>query len=271
MADRTALPAGWRRQHHDSVSSTNALAMAAARAGDPGGLWVTAGEQVAGRGRRGRTWVSARGNLHASLLLLDPARPEAAASISYVAGLALHDALTALAGPLAGERFRLKWPNDILCDARKVAGILVEGETLPDKRLAVVIGIGVNCIAHPGLGDALPSGDLASLGLPVDCEPLFYELARRMADGLARWDRGRGFAAIRTEWLGRATGLGRPIRARLYDRVIDGRFDDIDAQGRLILCHADGSREALSAADVFFAPTSPARPDGGGVHVGEPA
>lgn len=256
MADDRALGEGWRRQHHPSVASTNALALQAARQGDPGRLWVTATEQVAGRGRRGRAWLSAAGNLHASLLLIDPAPPEIAASVSYVAGLALHHALSELAGPARAGGFKLKWPNDILYAGRKVAGILVEGEGLVRGRQAVVVGIGVNCLSHPDLGDAYPSGDLASLGVPIDAEPLFTRLAARLAAGLDAWHRGQGFAAIRVDWLRRAVGLGQPVRANLPDRVVDGRFEDIDGQGRLVIRRRDGAQETISAGDVFFGPAA---------------
>src|SRR4029079_991494 len=107
-----ALPDGYRREHHDTLPSTSTAAFAAFRAGDPGNLWVTAEEQTAGRGRRGRQWIGGPdGNLAASLLLVDPAPPESAAPLSFVAALALHGAAVDLAGPAAAERLKLKWPN----------------------------------------------------------------------------------------------------------------------------------------------------------------
>src|SRR5262249_32383687 len=121
-----ALPAapGARLISLDEVGSTNAEAFARARAGERGPLWITARRQTAGRGRRGRGWVSERGNLYASLLLTDPAPPQRAAELSLVAALALHDALAERANVL-GPRLKLKWPNDLLCDGAKLAGILV--------------------------------------------------------------------------------------------------------------------------------------------------
>src|SRR5712671_1720715 len=106
----------------DAVDSTNAEALRRARAGERGPLWIVARQQSAGRGRRGRAWISPPGNLHATLLLADPA-PAAAA-------------------PALAARRALKWPNDMLCAARKIAGILVEGEGTP---VTVAVGIGVNC------------------------------------------------------------------------------------------------------------------------------
>src|SRR5262249_3072957 len=123
----------------DAVGSTNAEAFARARGGERGPLWVAARRQTAGRGRRGRAWVAEPGNLYASRLLTDPAPPQRAAELSLVAALALHDALAERASVL-GPRLALKWPNDVLCDGAKLAGILVEGETLAGGPLAVVIG-----------------------------------------------------------------------------------------------------------------------------------
>jgi len=247
------LPPGYRRQAHQSLPSTNTHALAAARAGDPGGLWVTAAEQTAGRGRRGRTWVGGAGNLAASLLLIDPAPMAIAATISFVAGVALHQAVVDVAGPAVADRLKLKWPNDLLLDRFKVAGIAIEGDSVASGRFAVVIGIGVNCAAHPDGGTIHPASDFAARGLPLDAEALFGGLAGRMAEELARFDRGTNFPAIRTAWLARSAGLGEAIRVNLPERVIDGRFDALDEQGRLVLTRADGGRETVSAGDVFLA------------------
>lgn len=224
-----------------------------ARAGEPGGLWVTAGEQTAGRGRRGRDWTTGGGNLAASLLLIDPAEPALAATVSFVAGVALHQAALDCGGPAIAGRLKLKWPNDLLLDRRKVAGILVEGEKLVSGGFAVVVGIGVNCVSHPESGTTHVAGDFLSQGAPVDAEALFMALSARMAAELEVWDRGRGFAATRDAWLARAEGLGEAIRVNLAGRSIDGRFEALDGDGRLILLRSDGRRETVSAGDLFFA------------------
>lgn len=246
------LPAGFRREAHVALASTNAEAFARARAGKAGPLWITAETQTAGRGRRGRSWASPPGNLFASLLILDPAPPAVAAAVSFAAGVALHQAVVDIAGPPVVDRLALKWPNDLLLDRRKVAGILVEGENLPDGRFAVVVGIGVNCGAHPEIEGAFPATDFAAAGIPVDAEALFGRLAARIAEELTRWDRGAGFAEIRAAWLARAGGLGEPIRVNLPERALEGRFEALDDQGRLVLALPDGRREAIAAGDVYF-------------------
>ena len=246
------LPAGYRRLAFDRLGSTNEEARLKARAGDPGKLWVTTLEQTAGRGRRGRVWRSGKGNHHASLLLVDPAPPEVAATLSFAAGVALHRALTGLAGESAGRRLRLKWPNDLLCDGQKVAGLLVEGEALANGTFAVVTGFGVNCVDHPEIEALYPAGDLAALGIRIDAEQLFLRLAQAFDEEILFWDAGRGFAGTRRRWVERALGFGGPIRVSLPDRTIQGRLDSLDPAGRLIVIATDGQRETISAGDVFF-------------------
>src|SRR5262245_9745242 len=126
--DPRASAAGVRLVAHEVLTSTNTEGLALARAGERGPLWVTAERQSAGRGRRGRSWTSERGNLFASLLLTDPAPAEHWPELSFVAALALHDAVAELAPPLKPQ-LAIKWPNDLLLTRAKFAGILVEGES----------------------------------------------------------------------------------------------------------------------------------------------
>lgn len=252
MAESSPLPNGFRREAHSSLPSTNTAAIEAAAAGASSGLWVTAEEQTAGRGRRGRSWFTGRGNLAASLLLIDPAPPAIAATISFVAGVAVHQSVVDIAGAAIADRLRLKWPNDLLLDRLKVAGIAVEGDRLKSGAFAVVIGVGVNCVTHPDAGTIHPASDFAARGVPLESEALFRRLAVRMAEEIARWERGANFRAVREAWLARSAGLGEPIRVNLAERVIDGRFETLDDDGRLVLIRSDGASETISAGDVFF-------------------
>jgi BirA family biotin operon repressor/biotin-[acetyl-CoA-carboxylase] ligase len=247
--DPSAAVAGVRLISHDTVDSTNAEALAMARAGERGPLWVTAGRQTAGRGRRGRAFVSEPGNLFATLLLTDPSPADRAAELSFVASLALHDAVAEIA-PMLGPRLQLKWPNDVLCGGAKFSGILVEGESGVGRPLATVIGIGVNCADHPA-DLPYPATDLATCGTRVTPAMLFGALSRTMTRRLAEWARGDGFAAIRTAWLERASGLGDLVSIRFPDRTLDGRFEALDAAGRLVLRLADGRIEHVTAGDMF--------------------
>ena len=111
-------------------NSTNEEARRRALAGDPGRLWIVADQQTAGRGRRGRAWMSPRGNLHASALMIDPCPPALAAQLGFVAGVALARAVTDLGAADVG----LKWPNDLMSRGAKCAGILTEGVGLAGGR-----------------------------------------------------------------------------------------------------------------------------------------
>src|SRR3954469_6211786 len=125
--DPRVSAAGVRLVAHATLTSTNAEARALARAGERGPLWVTASRQSAGRGRRGRTWVSEAGNLFASLLLTNPSDAEHWPELSFVAALAIHDSIADVA-PAIRPQVSIKWPNDLLLKGRKFAGILIEGD-----------------------------------------------------------------------------------------------------------------------------------------------
>ena len=238
--------AGVRHIAYEALGSTNAEALARARAGERGPLWITAQSQSAGRGRRGSAWVSPAGNLYATLLLCEPSAPEAAPQLSFVAALALHDAVAACA-PQLGPLLKVKWPNDLLLNGSKLAGILIEGESEP--LFAVAIGIGVNCASHPS-GTAFPATDLKAAGAPVTPARVLAVLSAAMQTRLAQWQSGQGFAGIRADWLERAAGLGQDIRVRLPEREFSGRFEGLDDAGRLLV-DGPGGMTAVTAGEVF--------------------
>jgi BirA family biotin operon repressor/biotin-[acetyl-CoA-carboxylase] ligase len=244
----TASAAGYRLLAYETLPSTNPEALALARRGEEGPIWVTAQQQTAGRGRRGNTWVSPPGNLYATLLLNDPAPAERAPELSFVAALAVYDAILDRAPALA-PLLALKWPNDVLYDGAKLVGILIEGESI-GARLVVAIGIGVNCLHHPRL-TAYPTTDLAAAGADVSAEQLFEALSAGMQRRLAQWRRGEGFDDIRADWLARSADIGRDIRVRLPGRELVGRGEALDDRGRLLLRLADGSLQTIAAGDVF--------------------
>jgi BirA family transcriptional regulator, biotin operon repressor / biotin---[acetyl-CoA-carboxylase] ligase len=245
--DPRAIAAGVRLSAHDAIDSTNAEALRMRRQGERGPIWITAQQQSAGRGRRGRSWASLPGNLHASLLLTDPGPAENWPQLSFVAALAAHDAVVEVA-PAIKPKLALKWPNDLLLSGAKFGGILIEGEGAAENG-AVVIGFGINCAAHPPSAD-YPATDLAAAGASVSAAALFAPLSAKTLGRLAQWNSGEGFATIRADWLARAAGLGEPIRVRAADRELGGRFESIDETGSLVLILADESREIISAGDV---------------------
>jgi len=248
--DPRASAAGVRLVSHELLTSTNTEALDLARNGERGPLWVTAGRQSAGRGRRGRSWTSDAGNLFASLLLTDPAPAEHWPELSFVAALAIHDAVADVA-PAIRPQLAIKWPNDLLIKGEKFAGILTEGEGGEGGNGgAVAIGVGVNCTSHPTDTD-YPATDLATAGASVSAAALFAALSIKMVGRLAQWNRGEHFATIRTDWLSRAAGLGQVIRLQLTDRELGGVFETVDDAGRLMLALPDGDRRAMAAGDVI--------------------
>lgn len=227
------------------TGSTNADLVALARGGAEEGFWLRAERQTGGRGRQGRSWDAPPGNFSGSTLVrLRPADPPAA-SLAFVASVALDEAVAAYL-PDARDRLALKWPNDLLLDGAKLSGILLERA---DD--AVVIGIGVNIEHHPDIpGRATTS--LAAHGAGVTAAAFAETLADSVARWLARW-RSEGLAPVRDRWLARAHPPGTALSAHLPDgERADGLFAGLDATGALILRLASGEQRVIHAGDVFL-------------------
>ena len=252
MSNRPDWPTGVARHALASVDSTNAhgLRLAAELTGP---AWFMAREQTAGRGRRARAWASPAGNFHGTLVMTLAEPPARIALRSFVAALALREAFVAVTG--LPQSFALKWPNDVLLNGAKVAGILLENAGFRDGQSHLAVGFGVNLIAAPGADmlepGALPAVSLlAETGLRVSPEAFLDHLA----PAFAAWQAvllAEGFAPVRAAWLADAARLGSAIRARTLRCVHEGIFDTIDAAGNLVLVTATG-RVSIPAADVFF-------------------
>nr|WP_295889724.1 biotin--[acetyl-CoA-carboxylase] ligase [uncultured Devosia sp.] len=265
-----ARAAGYRLRAYDSIGSTNAEALAAAAAGDPGGVWFVARQQTAGRGRRGRQWINPAGNLAATLLIVPESDPTSAATLGFVAGVSLNRALSAIlphgmvkigidgADAQGGGRIALKWPNDVLADGAKLAGILLEASKLPDGRQAVAIGIGVNVVAAPE-GLPYPATSLVSLGAPRSAEDVFDALSDAWVETFGLWNDGRGIGDVLKHWRASAAGIGAPVAVNQDGGVLRGIFETIDDDGRLIIRADDNRRIAITAGDVHFGATASAR------------
>jgi BirA family biotin operon repressor/biotin-[acetyl-CoA-carboxylase] ligase len=234
-------PEGYALRRYDSIDSTNDEARRLAQAGECGPLWLVAREQTKGKGRRGRIWVSENGNLYATLLTAGA--QSRTGELAFVSGLAAGDTIATFA-PSASVT--LKWPNDVLLNGRKAAGILLEsfGAT-------VAIGIGINLGVYPQ-GTEFPATSIKenAVTAPEPDEALTV-LAGAMSAWYELW-RAKGFAPVREAWLGRASGLGQKIRARLETSEAEGVFDTLDDDGALLLRIAGGSRRRIAAGDVFF-------------------
>lgn len=240
-------PTGYDRQVLSEVDST--MAEAARQAGALAGpKWICALRQTAARGRRGRPWVNPEGNFAATLVLKLQEPPERRALRSFVAALALFDALVAVSGRVDG--LALKWPNDVLLTGGKVAGILLES-----LGAHLAIGVGVNLVTAPEASEVEPGAVppvavLSALGIEVGPEVFLHVLAEAYARHEATF-RTYGFAPIREAWLARAARLGEVVTARMGTREVTGSFETVDAEGRIVL-HSARGREAIAAADIFF-------------------
>ncbi|TFZ56548.1 biotin--[acetyl-CoA-carboxylase] ligase [Methylorubrum sp. Q1] len=283
---QAARSEGHRLHSHERLDSTNSEAMRLAHGGETGPLWVATHRQEAGRGRRGNAWTSPEGNLAASLLMpVAGVAPEMVATLGFVAGVALVEAIRDacrsnpspslqgevrddgaaedLSPPMGGGDARaphglapassaihLKWPNDVLADGKKLAGILLEAETLPGGRRAVVVGFGVNVAATP---DGLPYPAAALAAFSAADAPMLLEfLSERFVEAVRIWNKGRGFSNIRRRWLERAAGVGAPVSVRMAEATLTGIFETIDEGGRLVILAPDGTRRTVTAGEVHF-------------------
>lgn len=242
------LPDFYRLIRYKTIGSTNDEAKRLAQAGAAAGTLVWAEAQRAGRGRRGRPWQSPPGNLYLSLLLRPTGSAAQAAQLGFVAALALGDALEPLVGP--SHTLRFKWPNDVLLDGQKLAGILLESETAAGEGVTfVVIGIGVNLAAAPS-GTEFPATSLAVAGIGNATPGVLLEaFAHHFEPWHRRW-LAEGFAPVRRAWLTRASGLGEEVRVRLERATLVGRFLDLDEEGALLLEGEEGRRR-VAAGEVF--------------------
>lgn len=243
MADHPPIEA------YDELDSTNAEARRRAEGGQGGPVWITAGRQTAGRGRRGRAWSTETGNLAATLLTTTDVPAAEAAQLSFVAALAACDLADTCLGAGAA---RLKWPNDVLVFGRKAVGILVESGARADGGLWLAVGIGVN-LAHAPTDTERPATSFAEhmAGPPPRPVDAIEILAAKFESWRKLWAT-QGFSPIARAWTERAIGLGQRCEARLPNRTLSGVAEGMDEAGALRLRLDDGALERITAGDVFF-------------------
>jgi BirA family biotin operon repressor/biotin-[acetyl-CoA-carboxylase] ligase len=234
----------------NEVGSTNDEAKRLAEAGAEDGTLVWAQSQTRGRGRRDASFVSPPGNLYATLVLRPDCPPMQAAQLSFVAALGVGDALARFVPPLSEIVF--KWPNDVLLNERKVAGILLESSiTAPDRLDWLVVGIGVNLVSAPD-DTAFPATSLRDEGCgAVDVAEALESLCRHFQTWANRW-LDDGFAPVRQAWLRQAKGIGEDISVNLQNESVSCRFVDLDGTGSLVVELPGGERRSITAGEVFF-------------------
>jgi BirA family biotin operon repressor/biotin-[acetyl-CoA-carboxylase] ligase len=235
----------WRLLRFASLPSTQDFCRARAEAGEPSGLAVLADRQTRGRGTHGRSWQSPAGNLSLSVLL----RPaESAATLGHWSLLAGVAAAETLAAHLRGAVSPVcKWPNDILLDGAKAAGMLVEAACAADAVKWLVIGFGVNLAFAPSLPERR-TACVADYVSPPDPGDFAGDLLTR----LDHWTQIRGhhgFALVRERWLCFAPAFGSRVALRQRERTCDGAFAGVDADGRLLLATEAGV-ESFAAGET---------------------
>jgi BirA family biotin operon repressor/biotin-[acetyl-CoA-carboxylase] ligase len=243
------LPPGWTVVAFETIGSTNDEALRRAEAGAPEGTVVVAHRQEGGRGRRGRTWSSPPGNAYSSTIVRPRCPPDRAAQLGFVTSLAVCDA--AFAGLPAGRDVRLKWPNDVLVDGAKIAGILLESAVGAGGLVEhVVIGTGINVAAAPPTGPATyRAASLRDLGDGRDAPVVLQAYLAALSARLAQWR--EGFAGTRADWLARAAWLGETVTVSRGEERIEGRFAGLDDGGGLLLEESGGRTRRVVSGEVF--------------------
>ena len=239
----------------DEVESTLDEARRRASASDEP-CWIVALKQTHGRGRRGREWQAPAGNLSLTGYAFHQGPMAALPQLSFVAALAAHDAAASFCSqPTDLAKLLLKWPNDLLFGGRKLAGLLLESGRGFGGRDWVSVSIGMNLIGAPQAETIdLAAATLAEMGVPPTPNDAAQVFARRFVSRLNIFAE-EGFAAIRAQWLERASGLGQGIVVRLPDQSLTGNFKGLNEDGGLLLQLADGGERVITAGDVFLQPT----------------
>ncbi|MCF6301653.1 MAG: biotin--[acetyl-CoA-carboxylase] ligase [Devosiaceae bacterium] len=245
-----AISAGHSLKSFCSVGSTNQVAAREVADGQADNLWIVAGEQTAGRARRGRSWQTVSGNLAASIALNMDHTVNATHLLGFVAAIAVARTVSTLL-PKQFQEIRVKWPNDVMVGKAKLVGILLEAVSRPDKQRSVIVGMGINITSAP---TDLPyeATYINQYDKSITGAEVFKELTKNWVEVYSLWDYDRGRSAILDQWRQVATGIGKSISVRGADNEVQGTFNSIDEEGRLIIVLANGQKEIITAGDVVF-------------------
>ena len=256
----TTNEVGAALRYEPVVTSTMDVARDAGRAGAAHGLVVLADEQTAGRGRFGRRWVAPAGVNLTFTILVRPALP-VLERLSMIAALAVGDGVA----EATGLRPVFKWPNDVLLNGRKLAGVLIEAEFSGERPTFALVGIGLN--VNQRTADAPEIAEIAvslrdHLGHDVPREPLLAAVL----GSFERWYRAAPDAAVQASWAARLVTLGQDVRVTFAGQAESGRAESVTETGALCLRRADGSLVVLPAGEVTMrvpAPTPNPSPNAG--------
>lgn len=235
---------------YESLDSTNAEAKRLAEGGGAHGAVIWAKHQTAGRGRAGRPWVSEEGNLFVSMLIHPPKDTGPLSQLSFVAAVAVCDAIKGIIpNP---EQVKLKWPNDILVNGRKIGGILLESfQTKGDGLPWVIVGVGINVDSFPS-NVQFPATSLKEEGVElISAKIVLARLIHCFIERYNQWAR-KGFTPIRKSWLEVAYGLKNEMRVSLPQEEIHGLFKGLDDDGGIIVELGPRKNRTVHAGDVFI-------------------
>lgn len=234
---------------YDEVDSTNEEAKRLAIGGASHGAVIWSKRQTNGKGRQGRQWVSAEGNLFVSFLLSPPCDVARAPQLSFVAVLAALEALEPLLPP--GNKLECKWPNDLILNDRKVGGILLESFESEGKRW-VVLGVGINVDSAPHANVRFPATSLHDAGVEiVSAKIVLSRLIHHFIERYNEWNY-KGFTSVRARWMKHAWGIKKKLIVSLPDKQVQGIGKGIDREGALILT-VRGRDVTVHAGDVSLA------------------
>lgn len=244
-----SMPTGVEAVFYGLVTSTNDVARDKAVEGHSGPFWVGAAAQSAGRGRLGRVWVSEKGNLYASLMIRPHDKPEKMMALPFLVALAVRQALIKSGAP--EEQILCKWPNDILFNEKKVAGVLIESSIGTDGNVDfVIIGIGTNLNLYPQDAQFPATSFAKEAHKFIEPEDYFAHLAEAFSLQWQAWLQF-GFDPIRLDWLRHSWGMGEKRLIKTATQEVVARLVTLDNDGALIIKLDDGSESRLYAGDVF--------------------
>lgn len=232
------------------IDSTIVEARRRAERGETGPVWLIAERQTAGRGRRGRSWVSPDGNLFATYLFATDAPPARLALLGFVAGVAIAETMDEIIGV---GRATLKWPNDVLIDAAKASGIMLDSGPLDGGGAWAALAFGVNLAVAPENLDQ-PTTSLRALLPPDALAPAPLAFLAGLIPKLAGWSariEAEGFEPLRAAWLARAHGLGQSARVVQGAATLEGRIVGLSPRGELEL-DTESGRRLIAAGDVLL-------------------
>lgn len=219
----------------ESVDSTNSEALRLAQKGLKNNMVIVANTQTAGRGRKGRVWISSSGNLNATILLKSKLPPSSYIQLPFLIANVVRDSIMSFSRDQRKDlKIELKWPNDIFIDGKKVAGILLESINLQGES-KIIIGIGVNIEkVHESLQERASS--LKDFGISLENPGEFLNILMNNFDEVySEWLAHQDFVKIRKEWLKNAYNLGKVITIDDGKTRVSGVFKDIDSEGAIRL------------------------------------